>query len=128
MGLNDVFNSSMNTSEAMSNISLLDPQYTGINWVRDNAMTITNGDAAAYILFGLMVALFFVFISIPTVSRYGAATVSTFATFIIGLSFWYWGFLPASQVFILFIIFILFVLSAVGLYNLAKDERESIQI
>jgi len=128
MGLNDAFNSSINTSEALGNISLLDPGYTGINWVRDNAMSVTGGDAAAYILFGLVVALFFVFVSIPNVSRYAAATTSTFPTFMIGLGFWYWEFLPTSQVFILFIIFILFVLSAVGLYNRAKDERESIQL
>lgn len=128
MGLNDVFNSSINTSEAFGNISLLDPQYTGINWVRDNAMTVTGGDAAAYILFGLVVALFFVFISIPNVSRYAAATTSTFSTFMIGIGFWYWEFLPSSQVFILFILFVLFVLSAIGLYNLAKDERERIQV
>lgn len=128
MGLNDAFNSSINISEAMGNISLLDLNYTGINWVRDNAMSVTGGDAASYILFGLVVTLFFVFVSVPNVSRYAAATTSTFATFMVGVGFWYWEFLPSSQVFILFIIFVLFVLSAIGLYNMAKDERESIQV
>lgn len=128
MALNEAFNSSINTSEAMGNISLLDPNYTGINWVRDNAMSVTGGDGASYILFGLLVALFFVFVSAPNVSRYSAGIVSTFSTFLIGVSFWFWGFLPSSQVFILFILFILFVLSAVALYTRAKDEKESIQL
>ena len=128
MGLNDMFNASINTSEPIGNISLLNPNYTGINWVRDNFLEVTGGDGGLYILIGLFVALFFVFVALPNVSRYASILVSSLASFLIGLGFWYWGLLLDNQVYILFILFIIFGLSAIGLWNKSKDERESIQV
>jgi len=128
MALNTPFNASAPINETMGNISLLNPNYTGINWVRDRAIDSTGGDAASYILLGLLVGLFFMFVNIPNVSRYAAAIVSSFGTFLIGIAFFYWGFLPKEQSFILFILFMIFGLSCIGLYNQAKDEKESLQI
>lgn len=117
----------MAANNSIGNISLLDPGYNGIDWVRDNFLVITNGDGATWILFGLFIGLFIVFVTPRNSNKYISATISGFGSFVVGMLFWFWGLLPQGQEFVLFILFMIFFFGAVGLGLKIRDERQSLQ-